>query len=150
MAKRKKRRPREKTATVDYVDAEGNRLLLRESLSRGTIRKIGEGPATAAATQEDAWRRRSELLSSGSRSDGRSPACPSTTRRCCWGATGWRTRRPSSGCADDRPPPRALHPGARAPRLSDAGAAQPPSSLAFWAANSSSVRIPWLFSSPAP
>ena len=62
MAKRKKRRPREKVATVEYVDAEGNRLLLRESLSRGTIRKIGEGPATAAATQEDAWRRRSELL----------------------------------------------------------------------------------------
>jgi hypothetical protein len=62
MAKRRKRRPREKVATVEYVDAEGNRLLLRESLSRGTIRKIGEGPATAATTQEDAWRRRSELL----------------------------------------------------------------------------------------
>jgi hypothetical protein len=62
MAKRRKRRPREKPATVEYVDAEGNRLLLRESLIRVTIRKIGEGPATAAATQEDAWRRRSELL----------------------------------------------------------------------------------------
>jgi hypothetical protein len=62
MAKRRKRRPREKAATVEYVDAEGNRLLLRESLSRGTIRKIGEGPATAATTQEDAWRRRTELL----------------------------------------------------------------------------------------
>jgi hypothetical protein len=62
MAKRRKRRPRERAATVEYVDAEGNKLLLRESLSSGTIRKIGEGPATAAATQEDAWRRRSELL----------------------------------------------------------------------------------------
>ena len=62
MAKRRKRQPREKAATVEYVDAEGNRLLLRESLSRGTISKIGEGPATAATTQEDAWRRRSELL----------------------------------------------------------------------------------------
>jgi hypothetical protein len=62
MAKRRKRRPPEKAATVAYVDAEGNRLLLRESLSAGTIRKIGEGPATAATTQEDAWRRRSELL----------------------------------------------------------------------------------------
>ena len=30
MAKRKKKRPREKAATVDYVDAEGNRLALRE------------------------------------------------------------------------------------------------------------------------
>ncbi len=62
MAKRKKRRPREKVATVDYVDGEGNVLTLRESLSAGTIAKIGEGPATAATSQDDAWRRRSELL----------------------------------------------------------------------------------------
>jgi len=63
MARRKpKRREREKVATVDYVDAEGNTLSLRQSLSRGTIRKVGEGPGSAAATQEDAWRRRSELL----------------------------------------------------------------------------------------
>ena len=62
MAKRKKKRPREKAATVDYVDADGNRLALRERLSRGTIAKIGEGPATAAASQEDAWHRRAELL----------------------------------------------------------------------------------------
>jgi hypothetical protein len=62
MAKRKKRRPREKVATVEYVDADGNKLLLRESLSRGTIAKIEAGPATAATSQEDAWHRRSELL----------------------------------------------------------------------------------------
>jgi hypothetical protein len=62
VAKRKKRRQRDSGATVEYVDAEGNRLLLRESLSRGTIAKIGEGPATAATSQEDAWHRRSELL----------------------------------------------------------------------------------------
>ena len=62
MAKRRKRRPREQAATVEYVDGGGNRLLLRESLSAGTIRKIGEGPATAATTQEDAWHRRAELL----------------------------------------------------------------------------------------
>lgn len=62
MAKRKQRRPRQKPATVDYKDAEGNTLTLRESLSRGTIAKLGEGPATAATSQEDAWRRRSELL----------------------------------------------------------------------------------------
>jgi hypothetical protein len=62
MAKGKKRRPREKPATVDYVDAEGNTLTLRQSLSTGTIAKLREGPATAATTQEDAWHRRSELL----------------------------------------------------------------------------------------
>jgi hypothetical protein len=62
MAKRKQRRPRQKAATVDYVDAEGNTLTLRESLSPSTIAKLGEGPARAATSQEDAWRRRSELL----------------------------------------------------------------------------------------
>ncbi len=62
MAKRRKRRPREKAATVEYVDADGNKLLLRESLSPGTIAKIDEGPATAATSQEDAWHRRAELL----------------------------------------------------------------------------------------
>jgi hypothetical protein len=62
MAKRKQRRPRQKAPTVDYSDAEGNVLTLRQSLSAATIAKLGEGPATAATTREDAWRRRSELL----------------------------------------------------------------------------------------
>lgn len=62
MAKRKKRRPREKAAVVEYTDPEGNVLGLRDSLSPGTVAKLGEGPASEAATQEDAWRRRSELL----------------------------------------------------------------------------------------
>ena len=62
MAKGKKRRPREKPPTVDYADAEGNVLTLRQTLSRGTIAKLGEGPATAATSLEDAWHRRSELL----------------------------------------------------------------------------------------
>jgi hypothetical protein len=63
MAKRKKKRPRQqRAATVDYTDAEGNVLSLRESLSAGTIAKIGEPPASHAASLEDAWRRRTELL----------------------------------------------------------------------------------------
>src|SRR6476661_3015045 len=62
MAKGKKRRPREKPTTVDYVDADGNTLTLRQTLSAGTIAKLAEGPATAATSQEDAWHRRSELL----------------------------------------------------------------------------------------
>jgi hypothetical protein len=63
MAKRKKaRRDRQKTPTVDYADPEGNVLTLRASLSSGTIAKIGEAPAGAATTIDDAWRRRSELL----------------------------------------------------------------------------------------
>lgn len=65
MAKRKKknkRQPREKVATVDYTDPEGNVLTLRQSLSAGTIAKIGEPPTSAAASLEDAWQRRSETL----------------------------------------------------------------------------------------
>lgn len=62
MAKRRKRPARQKTPTVEYVDAEGNKLALRETLSRGTIAKLEEGPARAATTQDDAWRRREELL----------------------------------------------------------------------------------------
>ncbi len=62
MAKRKPGRKREKSATVDYVDDEGNILTLRQSLSRATMRRIGERPSAAAATQEDAWHRRAEML----------------------------------------------------------------------------------------
>ena len=62
MAKRRKRKPREKAATVTYTDDEGNVLELRESLSPGTIAKIGERSQGAASTVDDAWRRRQELL----------------------------------------------------------------------------------------
>jgi hypothetical protein len=62
MAKRNRRRPRAKAPTVDYSDAEGNVLTLRQSLSAGTVAKLEDGPGTAATTQDDAWRRRSELL----------------------------------------------------------------------------------------
>jgi hypothetical protein len=63
VAKRKKqRRPREKAPTVDYSDPEGNVLTLRQTLSAATIAKVGEGLANAAASQDDAWQRRSEIL----------------------------------------------------------------------------------------
>lgn len=63
MAKRKKqRRARPPAVSSDYTDPEGNVLSLRQSLSAGTIAKIGEPPAGAAASLEDAWRRRSEAL----------------------------------------------------------------------------------------
>ena len=55
-----KRRRKEPAATVDYVDAEGNVLTLRESLSPGSIRKISNARARGAATVD--WRRRTELL----------------------------------------------------------------------------------------
>ena len=67
MAKRRKksagsRQPREKAPTVAYSDPEGNVLMLRETLSAGTIAKLGEPPASHAASLEDAWARREESL----------------------------------------------------------------------------------------
>lgn len=61
MAKRK-RRQRQKAPTVDYRDAEGSVLTLRQTLSKATIAKLDEAPASAAATIDDAWQRRTEQL----------------------------------------------------------------------------------------
>jgi hypothetical protein len=63
MAKRKqRRRSRPAVETSEYADAEGNVLTLRQSLSAPTIAKIGEPPAGAASSLDDAWRRRTEML----------------------------------------------------------------------------------------
>lgn len=64
MGKRGRRRAGERAgpATADYADPEGNVLTLRLSLSPGTIAKIGEPHSSRAASQDDLWRRRGELL----------------------------------------------------------------------------------------
>ena len=63
MAKRRKqRRSKDPVPASDYADPDGNVLRLRQSLSRGTIAKIGEPPSRAAASVDDAWRRRTEML----------------------------------------------------------------------------------------
>lgn len=62
MAKRKRRRRHEKVATVAYADPDGNVLSLRESLSGPTIAKIASTSGMAAASADDVWQRRSELL----------------------------------------------------------------------------------------
>ena len=62
MPKRRKRKPREKAATVSYRGNDGNVLELRESLSAGTIATIRERSGSAAGTVDDIWRRRQELL----------------------------------------------------------------------------------------
>ena len=58
------RRPkkREPAATVDYTDADGNVLTLRESLSSGSIRKIAKAKEKGAGTVDDDWKRRTEML----------------------------------------------------------------------------------------
>jgi hypothetical protein len=63
MAKKRKRRVESApTATVDYTDADGNALTLRESVSAGTVAKLAEPAGGAAASADDMWRRRTELL----------------------------------------------------------------------------------------
>ena len=62
MAKKKKRRPRRPISTEDYRDADGNVLTLRCELSPATIEKIRERPTSEAASTDDVWRRREEML----------------------------------------------------------------------------------------
>jgi hypothetical protein len=62
MAKRKQKRPRQKSPTAEYKDAEGNVLVLRQELSAGTVAKLREGHSTAATSLEDDWHRRQEAL----------------------------------------------------------------------------------------
>ena len=59
---RRKRREREPVETVDYRDPEGNVLTLRQSLSDKTIRKINKPHPKDAASAEDVWARRNEML----------------------------------------------------------------------------------------
>ena len=49
-------------ATTDYRDAEGNVLTLRDTLSDGTLRQLEQLDARPAASAEDRWQRRVELL----------------------------------------------------------------------------------------
>jgi len=54
--------PAEPAATSDYRDADGNVLRLRDSLSEGTLSKLGDLDAKPAASAEDRWQRRVEFL----------------------------------------------------------------------------------------
>lgn len=60
--KPKKRAPREKPSTSEYTDSEGNVLELRDSLSPGSIAKIGEQISNQAYSVDDIWQRRTELI----------------------------------------------------------------------------------------
>lgn len=66
MAKKGRRqsakRARKAAEVAGYTDPDGNVLTLRKSLSPATIAKIGEPPSGAAASIDDAWQRREEML----------------------------------------------------------------------------------------
>jgi hypothetical protein len=49
-------------ATIDYEDAEGAVLTVRESVSAGTMRKLTEVTGSSASTRDDVWQRQGELM----------------------------------------------------------------------------------------
>jgi hypothetical protein len=49
-------------SATDYRDADGNILRLRDSLSDGTLRQLEQLDSKPAASAEDRWQRRAELL----------------------------------------------------------------------------------------
>jgi hypothetical protein len=67
MGKRSRRRNRGDTpaapvSTTDYGDPDGNVLTLRDELSEGTRKKIHQLDSVPAASADDRWQRREELL----------------------------------------------------------------------------------------
>ena len=66
MGRRSRRRGQRESApaasTTDYRDAEGNVLTLRDALTGGTLRQLEQLDARPAASAEDRWQRRLELL----------------------------------------------------------------------------------------
>jgi hypothetical protein len=68
MGRRQRRRARDSgpaaagSPATDYADADGNVLTLRDRLSDGTLRKLHELDSRPAATADDRWQRREELL----------------------------------------------------------------------------------------
>jgi hypothetical protein len=70
MGRRSRRRSREGgqdigsslSTTTEYADEDGNVLTLRDSLSAGTLRSLEKLDARPAASADDRWQRRVELL----------------------------------------------------------------------------------------
>jgi hypothetical protein len=65
VGRRSRRRGQRESAPVStsvYRDADGNVLTLRDTLSEGTLRQLEQLDAKPAASAEDRWQRRTELL----------------------------------------------------------------------------------------
>ena len=54
--------PSSAAATSEHTDSEGGVLTLRDGLTAGTLRKLGDLDARPAASAEDRWQRRAEFL----------------------------------------------------------------------------------------
>src|SRR3954452_4913784 len=65
MGRRSRKRGQRESApasTTEYRDSEGNVLTLRDSLSEGTLRQLEQLDSKPAASADDRWQRRVELL----------------------------------------------------------------------------------------
>ena len=65
MGRRSRRRaegPSAPASTTSYSDPDGNVLRLRDELSAGTLRQLEQLDSKPAASAEDRWQRRAELL----------------------------------------------------------------------------------------
>jgi hypothetical protein len=65
VGRRSRRRGQDESPTAsatDYRDADGNVLRLRDSLSDGTLRQLEQLDSKPAASADDRWQRRTELL----------------------------------------------------------------------------------------
>jgi hypothetical protein len=63
VGKRQRRRRQEQpAATTDYRNAQGDVLTLRDSVSRGSVEKLREPTGGVAASTDDMWQRRTEML----------------------------------------------------------------------------------------
>jgi hypothetical protein len=65
MGRRSRRRaegPSAPASTTSYTDPDGNVLTLRDELSAGTLRQLDQLDSKPAASAEDRWQRRAELL----------------------------------------------------------------------------------------
>jgi hypothetical protein len=61
-SRRRQQQTKEPVATSEYADADGNVLTVRDSLSAGTLRELEKLRSSPAASQEDRYQRRGELL----------------------------------------------------------------------------------------
>jgi hypothetical protein len=59
---RKQRQPKAKGPESSYTDPEGNVLVLRQTLSAGTIKQFRAEMVSDAASVDDIWQRRTEML----------------------------------------------------------------------------------------
>ena len=116
IARRKKPRRRAEAAapTFDYTDAEGNVLTLRGELSAATIASSASPRARAAASAEDAWHRRTEMLFERLAVSWVIAGLPLDDQKMLLGRYRMADADTQAlGAADDRRAPRAPHPRAR-------------------------------------